>query len=135
MGLSVHLTYAGNCEAAFEFYRRCFAGVLETTMTLRRYADSAMATQVPADWQTKLVHASLSINEATIAGTDLLFADYVAPKGFFILLDIKQPLDAERVFAALGTHGTISMPIQKTFWAERFGVLVDQFGIPWEINC
>ena len=68
---------------------------------------------------------------------ELEFKDeqYEKPKGFSILLNIDDPVDAERIFNALAENGTVRMPIQKTFWAVRYGGLVDQFGIPWEINC
>jgi PhnB protein len=54
---------------------------------------------------------------------------------FAVTLGIDDPMDAERIFLALAENGTVQMPLQKTFWAVRFGVLVDQFGIPWAINC
>lgn len=135
MSVSIHVTYRGQCEAAFELYRRCFAGTFETTVTMTRYGDTPMAADVPEDWRDKIVHASLVIGHVTVAGADLLPEDYQPPKGFFILLEIPDASKAERVFDALAENGTVSMPLQETFWARRFGVLVDQFGIPWEINC
>jgi len=56
-------------------------------------------------------------------------------ENFAVLLGIDDPVDAERIFHALAENGTVQMPLQKTFWSVRFGVLVDQFGIPWAINC
>jgi PhnB protein len=56
-------------------------------------------------------------------------------KGFSVTLGIDDPAEAERIFQALAENGTVHMPIQKTFWAVRFGMLVDQFGTPWMINC
>jgi PhnB protein len=56
-------------------------------------------------------------------------------KGFSVTLGIDEPAEAERVFHALSESGTVRMPIQQTFWAARFGMLVDQFGTPWMINC
>jgi len=134
MSVSVHLTYRGQCEAAFEFYRQCFAGLFELSVTMMRYGDSPMAAQMPDGWRDKIVHATLRIGRTSLAGADLLPEDYAPPKGFFILVDIDDPANAERVFHALAANGTVTMPIQETFWARRFGALVDQFGIPWEIN-
>jgi PhnB protein len=132
MKSSIHLTFAGQCEAAFRFYERCLRG---TIVTLLKYGDSPMAAQVPAEWRGKIVHATLTFGESQLAGADLLPRDYDSPRGFFVLLDMKDPAEAERVFDTLSEGGTIRMPLQETFWAIRFGVLVDQFGIPWEINC
>jgi PhnB protein len=56
-------------------------------------------------------------------------------KGFSVNLSVDKPAEAERVFNALAQNGTVRMPIKETFWAERFGMLVDQFGTPWMINC
>ena len=132
MKLSIHLMYRGQCEAAFRFYERCLDGAI---VTMLKYGNSPMAAEVPPDWREKIVHASLTVGGHVLAGADLLPKDFASPQGFFALLDIDDPSDAERVFHALSENGTVRMPIQKTFWASRFGVLVDQFGIPWEINC
>ena len=68
-------------------------------------------------------------------GSDAPPDHYQEPKGISVTLGIEEPAEAERVFHALAKNGTVQMPIQKTFWATRFGMLVDQFGIPWMINC
>lgn len=60
---------------------------------------------------------------------------YRRPQGFSVSLQIKEPADAERIFHALEESGQVTMPIQQTFWATRFGMVVDRFGIPWMINC
>jgi PhnB protein len=56
-------------------------------------------------------------------------------KGFSVNITVKDPAEADRIFAALSDSGTVKMAIQETFWAVRFGMLVDQFGTPWMINC
>jgi uncharacterized glyoxalase superfamily protein PhnB len=65
---------------------------------------------------------------------DLLHVD-VHWEGFSVSLQVKEPAEAERIFHALANEGKVQMPIQETFWAARFGMLVDRFGIPWMINC
>ena len=60
---------------------------------------------------------------------------YEVPKGFSLSLQIKDAAEAERVFQALVKDGKVLVPLEKTFWAARFGMLVDRFGIPWMINC
>ena len=60
---------------------------------------------------------------------------YESPKGFYITIQLYDPVEAERIYAALAEKGIIHMPLQPTFWAARFAVFVDQFGVPWEINC
>ena len=57
------------------------------------------------------------------------------PQGFFVSLEVSDPDEAERLFAALSENASVTMPMQQTFWSVRFGMLVDQFGIPWMVNC
>ena len=99
------LSFNGNCEAAFQFYQRCLDAKIMFMLT---WGSSPMAADAPAGFAAKILHGRISVGG---------------------------PGDAERIFKALAENGTIQLPLQKTFWAERFGILVDQFGIPWEINC
>jgi PhnB protein len=132
MQVSLHLTFRGQCEAAFKFYERCLGGTIGSMLT---YGESPMAEQVPLEWRSKVVHASMTVGGTVLAGSDALPEQYVQPHGFYVLLGIGVPADAERMFHALAENGKVEMVIQKTFWSPGFGVLVDQFGIPWEISC
>jgi PhnB protein len=132
MQVSLHLTFRGQCEAAFKFYKRCLGGTIVTMLT---YGKSPMAEQVPLEWRSKVVHASMTVGGTVLAGADPLPEQYVQPRGFYVLLGIDAPADAERMFHSLAENGEVQMAIQKTFWSLCFGVLVDQFGIPWEISC
>jgi PhnB protein len=131
MHVSPHLTFAGHCEAAFQFYARTLGGTIGTMLT---YGQSPMVEQVRSDWHSKIVHASLSIGDTMLTGADALPEQYVPPQGFYVLLGVDEPAEAERVFRALAEGGDVRLPIQETFWSPRFGVLVDRFGIPWEIS-
>ena len=132
MKLNPHLTFGGQCQSAFKFYERCIGGRIVTMLT---WGDSPMAKQAPSQWRDKILHATLTVGDSVLTGADVVPEEYQQPKGFFVQLGLDDPGDAERIFAALAEEGTVQMPIQKTFWAIRYGVLVDQFGIPWEINC
>jgi PhnB protein len=94
-----------------------------------------MAEQVPPEWRGKIVHANFAVGETVLAGADVLPERYVRPQGLYVLLSSNDTVDAERIFSALAENGEVQMALQKTFWFSRFGVLTDQFGIPWEINC
>lgn len=132
MQLNLHLTFAGQCEAAFRFYERVLGA---TDLRLFTYGDSAMAAEVPAHWRAKIVHASLTVGDRELMGADAQPERYLAPQGFFTFLACSNASEANRVFQALAEGGTIQMPLQQTFWSPCFGVLTDQFGIPWEITC
>ena len=99
------------------------------------WGNSPMATEVSLEWQEKICHATLTVGFNQIMGADVSPEQYERPKGFQVLLGVDEPADAERIFQALAENGTVQMPMQETFWAARFGVLIDQFGVPWEINC
>ncbi len=127
-----YLSFSGQCEAAFKFYERCLGGQLGAIF---RYAGTPLGDQVPADWQDKIMHGSLRVGEQVLMGADAAPGRYQEPKGFALSLHIKSSTDAERIFLELSDGGKVVVPFEKTFWAYRFGMLVDRFGIPWIINC
>jgi PhnB protein len=132
MKLSPHLNFNGNCAAAFKFYEQCLGGKIEMMMT---HGESPMAAQTPPKWRDKIIHARMTVGENELLGADAPPEHYEPAKGFTVTLLIATPAEAERVFNALAKEGTVRMPIQQTFWSVRFGMLVDQFGVPWMINC
>jgi len=132
MQLSPYLLFNGQCEEAFKFYEKCFGGKIEAIMT---FGQSPMAQQVPAEWGSKVMHASLKIDGMTLLGSDPPPGRYQPPQGFSVSLSVKDPGETERIFHELVQNGKVQMPIQQTFWSVRFGMLVDQFGIPWIVNC
>jgi PhnB protein len=128
----IYLTFDGRCEAAFTFYEQRLGA---TIGLLHRYGDSPMAASVPEGWETKIMHGSITLGALTIAGADVQPGQYVESAGFRLMLEPDDPAETERLFAALSENARIEMPLQETFWAQRFGVLTDQFGIPWTLNC
>ena len=131
MQLNPYLTFNGQCEAAFNFYEKVLGGKIEAMP----YEGSPMAEQVPPEWRSKIMHARLSVGDEILMGSDTPPDRYQEMKGICVTLGIDDPGEAERVFHALSENGSVQMPIQKTFWAARFGMLIDQFGTPWMINC
>lgn len=132
MQLNPYLSFDGRCEAAFKFYEKALGGKIVAMMT---FAETPMKDQMPADQQGMIVHARLTVGDQVLMGSDAPPERYEPAKGIMVTLGIEQPAEAERVFKALSDNGTVQMPIGETFWALRFGMLTDQFGIPWMINC
>ena len=132
MQLNPYLSFKGQCEAAFKFYERCLGGKI---MAMHSYAQTPMADKVPPDWRNKSIHASLVVDGKALMGGDPPPERYEQPKGFSVSVAFDNPAEAERAFRDLSQNGMVVMPIQQTFWATRFGMLVDQFGIPWMVNC
>jgi PhnB protein len=132
MTLTPHLSFNGQCEAAFQFYERCLGGKITTLLT---WGDSPMAAPGLPEMQHKILHATLMLDGSLLAGSDVPPAQYQRPQGCHVLIGIDDPVKGERMFNALAENGTVQMPFQKTFWARGFGALTDQFGVSWEINC
>ena len=132
MSLNPYLHFSGQCETAFKFYEKALGGKIESMMT---HGESPMADKVSADWRTKIMHARLNMGDGVLMGSDAPPQYYKKPQGFSVSLSLKDPAKAESIFKALSEKGAVEMPLQQTFWAKRFGMCTDQFGIPWMINC
>ena len=132
MQMNPYLSFKGDCEAAFKFYEQSLGAQLGSIF---RYGGSPMASDVPADWSDKVMHGSVALGGQVLMGGDVAPDHYEIPKGFSLSLQINSTAEAERVFHELVEGGQIVVPLAKTFWAERFGMVVDRFGIPWLINC
>lgn len=135
MKLNSYLMFNGQCETAFKFYEQCLGGKITAMMTYAESPESSMTEQLPPEWHNKIMHVALTVDDQELMGSDG-FPDYKEePQGFSVSINLNDPVEAERIFHALAENGTVRMPLQQTFWAYRFGMLVDQFGTPWMVNC
>ena len=132
MQLNPHLEFNGQCEAAFKFYEKCLGGKIVLMLT---YGESPMAEETPLAWRKKIIHATFALGDQRLSAADATPDRYQKPQGISVMLNIAGPAEADRIFRTLSEKGEVQMPIQETFWALRFGMLVDQFGTPWMINC
>ena len=130
MQLNPYLTFNGQCEAAFKFYAACLGGKIEMMMT---HGESPIADQVPAEWRSKIMHVRMSFADKVLMGSDAPPDRYEKPAGFSVSLSVDTPAEAERIFKALASNGTVQMPLTKTFFSSRFGMLSDRFGVPWMV--
>ena len=132
MEISPYLSFNGDCEKAFKFYEKALGGKVSQSMT---YKGTPMEKDVPADWQNKIIHTRMDVGKHVIMGADCMPPYFQEMKGMHVSLNIASAEEAEKIFKALSEGANVQMPIQETFWAERFAMLVDQFGTPWMINC
>jgi PhnB protein len=132
MQLLSYLHFNGDCETAFRYYERCLGGKIEAMLT---HAGSPAEQHVPAEWRSKILHARLVVGDAVLMASDAPPGHYHKPQGFSVSIQISEPTRAEDVFRGLADGGTVIMPFAQTFWAARFGMLVDKFAIPWMVNC
>jgi PhnB protein len=131
MRISPHLVFDGQCRTAFAEYQRIFGGDITTMLT---YGESPMASQSNPQYHHRIVHATLLIGELELTGVDVFPRDYRRPQGFFVTVTVDEPERATEIFRRLASGGEVQMKFQATFWSAGFGVVIDQFAVPWEIN-
>lgn len=127
-----YLMFNGRCREAFEFYAQCFGGEIVAMFT---HAETPAAEHCAVQMQDQIMHARLEMGDGTLMGSDCPPEMFQQPQGISVSLHPTDPAEAERIFAALEEGGSVLMPIAETFWAVRFGMVTDRFGIPWMINC
>jgi len=140
MRIDPYLIFDGQCEAAFGFYQQCLGGTLEAMLT---FAEAPAGEDgepgcgpVPAEFADRIMHACLVLDGQMLMGSDTLPSfPYEGIKGCSVSLNVDSIAEAERIFAALSDRGAVQMPLGATFWAARFGMCTDRFGVPWMINC
>ena len=135
MQTSQYLFFNGQCEAAFKFYEQCLGGKMVALMTYADIPAESMQCPLTPEMGKLIVHARLIVGTTTLLGGDAPPERYCPPAGFTVSLGVETPAEAERIFAALADGGTIEMPMEKTFWAERFGMVAGRFGTPWMVSC
>jgi PhnB protein len=128
-----YLMFDGRCEEAIEFYRRAIGA--ETTM-LMRFKDSpepAPPGMVPPGSENKVMHAAMKIGDTTVMATDGGCQQKATFEGFSLTLTVPNEAEADRRFNALAEGGQVRMPLAKTFFSPRFGMLQDKFGVGWMV--
>lgn len=133
--LSAYLSFDGNCADAMRFYERVLGGRLEAMI---RYADAPPDADMPAlsaEDAERIMYARLGLDEQTLMGSDATAGHpYPGKQGVALSLVFPTVSDAQRVFEQLAEGGNVMMPLQKTFWAEAYGALIDRYGTRWMIS-
>ncbi len=132
MKINPYLFFNGQCEEAFTFYEKCLGGKIEMMMTNDKMPGGQHG---PPEMRDKILHARLNVDGEILMGSDAPPDRHKAPQGFSVSIAVNNVADGERIFNAMSEKGSVTMPFQKTFFAAGFGMLIDQFGIAWMINC
>ena len=132
MHLNPYLIFNGNCAEAFKFYEQTLGGKIETLMT---FNGTPAAEHAPPEWGDKVLHASMTVGDQRLMGSDAPPGHYAQPQGLSVSISLSDRDKGERIFKALAEGGKTTMPFEKTFWASGFGMCTDRFGIPWMVNC
>lgn len=135
--VNIYLTFNGNCEAAFNFYKSVFGGEFPYVGRFKEMPQDE-SYQMPAEFGNRIMHISLPISKETaIMGSDTggeYAADFKEGNNFTISITAASKEEAERIFNGLAAGGQVTMPLAKTFWSECFGMLKDKFGIQWMMS-
>jgi PhnB protein len=132
MYVTPYLSFNGRCEEAFRLYERVTGGKVVALIT---HGETPAATQVPPDWQKKIIHARLKIGDEMLMGCDAPPGHQKPSQGYSVTLGVDTPEEAERIYKELSDGGSVHMPLDKTFFAKKFGMFTDKFGIPWMVIC
>jgi PhnB protein len=128
MQVQTYIHFDGRCEEAIEFYRRALGA--EVTF-LMRFKDSPEPDKAPPGSANKVMHASFRIGDANLMASDCGPPSF---QGFSLSITPPTEAQAERLFAALADGGQVKMPLTKTFFSPKFGMLTDRFGVSWMIH-
>ncbi|MGA9423146.1 MAG: VOC family protein [Rhodanobacteraceae bacterium] len=134
MQIVPYLNFDGKAKEAFAFYAKVLNGTITAQMAYRD-GPREMCGQMPPETLDRLMHTQLESDGATLMGADGPPPHPSQAVGTTLNVMVDTPAEAERVFAALAEGGDIKMAIQETFWAQRWGMLIDRYGKPWMVNC
>jgi len=137
MSLHMYLNLCGQCEAAFRYYAQHLGAQITAIM---RFSDAPEppGENIDAEWHDRIMHASLEIDEQLLMATDGDCGGGSAARGIrgaHVVLGVDNPAAAERLYEVLSAGGAVEMPLGETFFARRFGMTVDRFGVPWMVLC
>lgn len=132
MRINPYLFFNGQCEEAFKFYEKCLGGQIGTMI---KNGESPIADETRPELQNQVLHTTLIIGDEMLMGSDSPPEYYERARGSYVSLNVDEPAEAERIFKELAHGGEVRMQLETTFWARRFGMVVDRFGTPWMVNC
>lgn len=137
--LNVYLTFNGNCEEVFNFYKSVLGGEFAHVARFGEMPPSEHCPTVPEKDKDKIMHISLPISKETVLmgcdSSEAFRTATVQGNNFSLSINTDSTKEADRVFNALLSGGKVSMPMDNTFWGSYFGMLTDQFGIQWMVGC
>src|SRR5688572_15842982 len=131
--VQTYLSFHGRCEEALEFYRKAIGAEVEMLMRFKDNPDPMPPGMLAPGYENKVMHTSFRVGQSVIMASDGCGTEKAGFEGFSLSLSVKTEAEADRYFTALEQGGKVTMPLGKTFWSPRFGMLEDRFGICWMI--
>jgi len=130
MNLQPYLSFEGRCDEAIEFYKKALGAEVKTLM---RFKDAPDRSMISPGAENKVMHANLRIGDADLLMSDGRCGGKANFEGFSLAVSANSDTEAERMFDALADGGQVRMPLAKTFFSSRFGMLADKFGVGWMV--
>jgi PhnB protein len=133
MLIQAYLFFDGRCEEALAFYQRALGAELLMMMRFKESPEAPPPGAVPAGSENKVMHAALRIGDTTVMASDGRCQGKPSFQGFALSITVENEAQADRTFAALADGGQVQMPLGKTFFSPRFGMVTDRFGVSWMV--
>ena len=134
MQIQPHLCFEGRCEEAVEFYRKALGAEVTVLVRFQDMPGPHPPGAIPTGAENKVMHASLRVGDSTILASDGRCQGPAGFQGVQLALQVPDAATADRLFAGLAEGGQVQMPLAKTFWSPRFGMVADRFGLTWMVN-
>lgn len=133
MHVQPYLFFEGRCDEALDFYQRTLGAEVRTRMRFKDSPDPCPEGAIPPGAEDKVMHAEFQVGDSVLFASDGCCSGTANIQGFGLSLTVKDEAEADRVYAALGDGGRVVMPIGKTFFSRRFGMVADRFGVTWMV--
>lgn len=133
MRIEPYLFFDGRCEEALNFYRQALGAEVEIMMRYKESPEPPPPEMVAPGSEEKVMHASFRVGPARVMASDGGCQGTARFEGFSLSLAVESPADADRYFSALAEGGQVQMPLMQTFFARRFGMVMDRFGVSWMV--
>ena len=133
MPVQAYLFFDGRCEEAIEYYRRALGAEVEMLMRFKDCPDSPPPGTVPPGSENKVMHSCLRIGDTAVMASDGKCQGGPTFQGFSLSITAPNEAEADRLFSALADGGQVQMPLGKTFFSPRFGMVADRFGVSWMV--
>ena len=133
MHIHPYLFFNGRAEEALDFYKRAVGAEVTELMRFKDGPETSPPGMVPKSWSDKVMHAIVRIGDTQLMASDGCSEEQLTFRGFSLSLAVTSETEADRCFIALADKGKVDMPLSKTFWSTRFGMVTDRFGVAWMI--
>jgi PhnB protein len=134
MRVEPYLFFNGRCEEAVEFYKKALGAEVAMLMRFKDSPEPHAPGMLPPGSENKVMHASFRVGNTVVMASDGFCKGQTDFQGLSLSLTVSNEAEADRAFAALADGGQVQMPLNKTFWSQRFGMVTDQFGLGWMVT-